>query len=268
MAYRRRFRKRRGLWLPIDGTNVDTQPANNIFLDSSSEGVIAVDYRQGEYNLNEFHITYDTPAQGNVNAAAYTAGVIPTLSDFLASGYSLQRIVGKLSIIHQSSGALEVPTQLAPAGVRVGAGFMVRRVDEQGSSLAPITDLNPLLSDNIQDPWIWRNTWDLGMYPNQGGGVPYGIGYGSVISAVAQMPNSNLFGGTQKSGPFFDIKTKRSVLAEERLFFDIATVRLPLLDSVQVYGPLSINSTVYYHLDVRVFAYPLRTMGNRRNATR
>lgn len=251
MAFRRR-RKRKGIWLPVLGHNLS---ATGVLLENSLE---ILNQQVGPLHTDIFTeerpLTFDISPQVNWNPA--NVGTLPSLADFIGGGYSLRRIVGKCHVQHVTAGNQEQGSE-APAAVRVTAYFMVRRVDGTGGSIASASELAGNLADNIQDPYIWRQTWILGgtfdatRYPaNQG------------QADVQDFPSNNVFDGGSRQQPFFDIQTRRTVLAEERLFFAVTTKAMPLDIDYDV------QSRIYVHLDFRMFAFPLRVMGNRRNASR
>lgn len=254
MAFRRRGRRRRGLWLPLLGHELADDPQAGTLRESSLQFFINVGPDKEDVRVVETGLTFDFPAQGSVGIAT-----TPSLADFIGSGYALRRICGKLTLQHLTAGNTE---NTQPAAARVGAAFMVRRVDELGNTQVDANSQNSLLAENIQDPWIWRQTWNLGgtfdatRYPPNFPITQIGP------QMVQDLPSNNVFDGSAKNGPFFDIRTKRTVSNEERLFFSVSTKAMPL-DTV--YEEPSI---VYVHLDLRIFAFPLRSMGNRGNASR
>jgi len=247
MAFRRR-RRRAGMWLPVLGHNLVEDPAE--LFECSFERNLTVGPLATDITTEEVGVTFDFP--GNA-----FAGSTPSLADFTQSGYSLRRIVGKVSLSHSTFGFNETPALARPNAVRVVCYWIIRRVDELGNSLAGANELAGNLRENIQDPYIWRSTWNLGL--GFLGSAPSTQG---PAEAVANFPGNNCFDGGQKNGPFFDAKTRRTVKDEERLFFGVTTKAMPLdVD----YG---IASELYCHVDFRIFAFPLSTSGNRRNASR
>lgn len=249
MAFRRRRRGRRGVWLPVLGHNLAEDPG--ILFECSFERELLVGPLKTDVFSTNVALTFDNSPQVAVGAV----GDFPNMSDFLASGYSLRRIVGKLHLAHGTIGS-ELPG--APAAARIIAYFMVRRVDDAGNELAGSNEIAANLADNIQDPYIWRQSWILGggfeaeRYPNPS----------TSTNKVQDFPPNNVFDGGSKQQPFFDIKTKRTVGPEERLFFGLTTKGMPLdVD----YGQAS---NIYAHLDFRMFAFPQQSYGNRNNASR
>lgn len=250
MAFRRRRFKRRGVWLPTIGTAIQNPVTGRTYYDSSYDGVL--DVGPAGYDIDNVNqpITFDIPVEDTI----FLGQGVPTLSQFFAGGYALRRIVGKLFLSYIAP-AEELGK---PMGVRVAAGFMVRRVDQTGAASAASQERWPSNAENIRDPWIWRNTWDLGSCSCHW--TP-GLPTTDAGRAVMEFPSTNQSTFGQYNGPYFDIQTKRTVGNEERLFLDISTVNLELGFDAFAKGQL------YWHLDLRAFAFPNKST-NRRNASR
>lgn len=235
----RRTRKAAVVWLPNDGGN--------------TLGSAAVVYKQFQLDV--------TGPVGNV-----VTGIIPltvdfpaaistqdTLSDYEGSAYRLRRIVGKFFC---SKEQVEEPDLTTPIGVIVTAGFIVLRVDPNGSPLAGLAAFNqysPATLDSERDPWIWRRSWIL-----SSAGL---IAAGGVAGFNANYPITNTEYGSVSDGPHIDAKTARAVKDEERLFF-VATSTA--MDGSQG-SPVAAVRCV---LDYRVLASMYKSSGNRRNASR
>jgi len=249
MAFRRR-RGRKGLWLPVLGHDLDG--GGGVLRESSFERNIQVGPTPTDIFSISVPVTFDYPPE----IFDASANFQPSMGDFISSGYSLRRIVGKCTVMHATKGNDDVGAT-APPCARVVCYWMVRRVDSAGNEVADANMLAGNLAENIQDPYIWRNTWLLGAgfdatrYP-----------LGTDHNQLQDLPFNNEFSGSSRTQPFFDIKTKRTIGPEERLFFGITTKSMPM-DAV-----FDDESFVVVHVDFRIFAFPTRVYGNRRNASR
>jgi len=187
---------------------------------------------------------------------------ISTLSDIENSGYRLRRIVGKIFVFIGQ-------TRITTASIiGVTAGFIIRRTDPNGASLAGAVvadNVNPATIDNQMDPWIWRRSWLLGNGPSfsSDGGSPTN----ESTALIDQRTPSTNFGRDQGSaldGPHVDQKTARIIGPEERLFLDVsATVVLP-----NASPPNTGNPSVVIVTEFRVLGSMRTSSGNRRNASR
>lgn len=234
----RRTRKAAVVWLPNDGGNT-LQAGTNVFkqfqLDIPGPPSIGV--------TGIIPLTVDFPA---------ALGTQDTLSDYEGSAYRLRRIVGKCFVTAEQDA--EPPTG-SPSGCIVTAGFIVLRVDPNGSPLAGLAafaSYSPQLLDSERDPWIWRRSWILsnGSLQLTGGATGFN----------ATFPFTNTEYGSVADGPHIDAKTARAVKDEERLFFVASGIAL---DGAQ---GTSIAARVI--LDYRLLASMYKASGNRRNASR
>lgn len=135
------------------------------------------------------------------NFQTTTPGIFPGLLGLtLTSSYLVKRIIGSLFVC-----ATKDPTpQLGVTGVMAFAGIFVERVSKDGQILnAPAWD--GLNDDSAQKSWMWRRTWRLGSY-NQAPGLWF------------VYPDSNALYGSQREGTHVDVKSKRRVGYEERLW--------------------------------------------------
>lgn len=241
MAFRRR-RKRIVAWLPT------AAPDNSEFRSWWSGALTVPAASNTIANTVVIAMLPDYPAE-----AVRVAGALPSISDYEGSGYSLRRIVGKLTLgTDQLLGVSQGVSY--PDGILVGAGIIVLKVlSDTGAPLRFATpdDYSPLELDNLRDPWIWRRTWCLSN--------PFGFNPTKVYG-YNQFPTANTDFGSVSDGPHIDIKTRRTVKAEERLFICMTATNL---------GDASSNTGgVRFVLEYRALATPLRIMGNRRNASR
>lgn len=204
-GYRKRgFRRKRGLWLPTLGSTWGDE--TQAFYDSSNTWRIGnVEDDKSLAPVPEFFALVPDftflPSEGSANRAA-------SLHD-RASGNSwmLDRIVGTCHVHckERDEGAGQWPY------IQVCAGIFVSR-SEEGADGAPDLfpdEFNPLARDNIQNPWVWRKTWMLG---NPAG------------TAVLRddFPISNSAYGSEWTDATVNVKAKRMIRREHRLFFAVA----------------------------------------------
>lgn len=241
MAFRRRRRKL-VTWLP----NLERQVGPNDIPVNFIANSIAVDGRGAVTSAAET-LVRDQPQADSLE-----------LADFTQGGYLLQRIVGKLHIAMLGQSA---EGSLYPAYAFVTAGFEVNRVDQQGDLLAGATPdiYGPYTPLNERDPWLWQRSWVV----SNGKTTPT-VAAGYTDASIAwngiNAPG-NQWNGSVQDGPHIDVKVKRRIGPEERLCFWISTWQEDDL------GETALPGDVYYILQYRVLATPIRT-SNRRNASR
>lgn len=132
-----------------------------------------------------------------------------SLRDFTeGQDWFLKRIVGKCTIrtFRGASGT-------SWHNLFIAAAFFVARAQDDNQELPDLTvdEYDPLNSQNVRQPWIWRRTWQLST------GAPQ-IDPGVI---TAPPPNMNQFGPGLLDGPHIDAKTARRIRREERLWFVI-----------------------------------------------
>lgn len=119
--------------------------------------------------------------------------------------------------------------------------------------LANPQNASPSTLANVQDPWVWRRSWDISN------------SNAAALTAdpnSAALPPSNVnYGGGIMDGPHVDAKTARIVGPEERLFLDVAIEGING-DSQATPGAVVLLA------DLRVLASMRTNQGNRRNASR
>lgn len=132
----------------------------------------------------------------------------PTLRDFTeGQDWLLKRIVGRIFVAPEFISATDATT---PPWVMVGAGFFVMRARDDMQNIPDATnkEIDPLGSENIRQPWLWRRTWLLRVngVTSTGGNPTY------------DGPTFNYLGSVAE-GSTIDSKVARRIRREERLFF-------------------------------------------------
>lgn len=129
-----------------------------------------------------------------------------SLRDFTeGQDWFLKRLVGKCTIRTFKSTA-----GTTWRNAMIAAAFFVAKAqddDQEQPDLQP-DEYDPLNSQNVRQPWIWRRTWQLSV----------GSQTFSTFTAAAY-PNMNQFGPGVLDGPHIDAKTARRIRREERLWF-------------------------------------------------
>lgn len=251
----RKRRKARVVWLPADINNrlgSAPNPASNAGTDSS---VIIKIFTANP--LGDPPITEEIPIVldgGDSTLGGTTAALLDkTLADVEQSGYRLRRIVGKLffAVDQDALAALGDPSTCI-----VTAGFIVRRVAPDGTSMASIAGgatgvtISTQTLDNLADPWIWRRSWILS---NTAGA--------NAADAASFPQQNNIEYGSALDGAHVDQKTARIVGPEERLFLSVTCAGI---NGNSQAGPMA----VLLIGDIRTLGSLRSNVGNRRNANR
>lgn len=263
----RRFRRKfRGLWLPVYGNGANQNEQDFV---QGSAGTFGVP-TNGAITWDAFPVTFDYTESAYLAQTA-ALGPSPSLQDITAGNeWRLRRIVGKHHIGYTcTAGTVEVPV-MCPA-VEVASGYIVCKTDEEGDPTTDFDEVNPLIQESAEDPWIWRRKWILSnpvTRPGSGGFAPPtdDIGRALFYQAIAWPYNTAGYGSVL-DGPHVDAKTKRSILRQERLFCVIAA-RIWNPDLSQVHFNPSIPGLVTYNIEQRLFGALSTNRGNRRNASR
>lgn len=251
-----RRRKPRVVWLPPVGTQVNSalQPGQQY-----SGG-----YTTGQLLLGANHnptisfpLVTDSP-DPTMGGGTLIAWQGQSLTEAQELGYRLRRIVGKVHVGLQAIQG-QVPTRSGFCSIT--AGFIIRRVADNGNALATADEVSTQAIQNLTDPWIWRRNWliSTGFIDPGGGDPPQNI--------FALMPRNNVlgFGAGAVDAAHVDQKTARVVGPEERLFLDVS-----FTTGLQLEGQDEAEETVgvAIHYDLRVLATLRQNAGNRRNASR
>lgn len=223
-----RSRTRRGPkvnWLPTFGQGLDSggnQHSNGWLGNTDIAGDTA------DFTVVGTALTFDEPRDDDSHTPANSS-----LADFIGSGYFLRRIVGKFHCGIQLRGQPDgIPA--GPPAIRLGLGFFVAREADQspGIPIGDLEDYNPLETDNMREPWIWRRTWILTNPTNKirqeyqisQGNAPYGTDAARWLG----FPTTTAGYGSVLDGPHIDQKTKRTITNDDRLWVTLAAHRLPI----------------------------------------
>lgn len=270
MAFRRRRRRPKVVWLPNPGTITNANDAIGVHSWSGIE--IALDTSTAP-NLNrqwvvELPMVQDVPVDPT-GLPALSSWKSLTLERSEEEGYRLRRIVGELHVSGFSNAPFDPQAPFAalpPPAILITCGFIVRRVKDDGTTFAAATGPQEQYADSIDnnaDPWIWRRSWVITNPQSQ---TSFSVYPDKLSQALAvNSPVSNWEYGSGNVGGKVDQKTARRVGAEERLMFNATLTPLPIsFDSDAVvtgYG-------AYINFTYRVLGTVFTSAGNKRNASR
>lgn len=248
-----RRRRRRGVWFPNLGTlgpNADPDDDDPGLWGSL---VVGGEVSPAATNLIILPLTFDE-AREDEELEADT-----TLADFLGSEYIIDRILGNLYVARQTVASSNV----AP-GVKITAGIFVARQEDSTFAAAaegalPIgtqtlaearENYSPMTNSTIREPWMWRRTWILGNTGAQANNDPTST---VLTQNVQNFPATTVGYTGMLTGPYVDVKSKRHVRQDDRLYFIISARQL----SNNWIAPFDEANTtqivINFHLDYRLF---------------
>jgi len=208
----RRRRRRRYLWLPVQGTaGTGGLEENNWYGTAFSHGTVPAN---GLPTAGVTDVTYDREQDLNTGITVATPMV-----EFISSAYMLRRIVGNVwGSLDQNTDATRTPAAILTCGFFVGRS---EESDLQGGPIASgstaliLQNYGPQNADNAMEPWIWRRSWVLGN--------------GLITSAVGPSkfpPTTGNYVGVD--GPRIEAKTMRRIEGDNRLYFAFEIRNYPI----------------------------------------
>jgi len=259
MAFRRKGRRPKVVWLPVLGTSSDPAVEDaELAMGSTVQLTIPSD---GSIGWDAQPVTFDASNPASINQFPPLDSFPHTLHDLVSgNGYRLRRLVGKCFV---GAGGAPLAANTDATWVDVAAGFMVVRTDDSGNPTTDFDEVNPLAQDSANDPWIWRRRWLLNPYVGQRFHAAPGLGTTGAL--LYEWPATNVQYGSVQDGPHIDQKTARLIGPEERLFFIIAA--RGTLGGADVPANWE-GGQVQCLLDLRILASMRSMVGNRRNASR
>lgn len=251
--YRRKFRRKRRLWFPVEGQESTGVLPTGTF-DAGLSGVLTIT-PAAPHALTIAGLTFDFPA----DTEQATFDQLPSLADFQSSAWHLDSVIGNVFIGLDRIGDGQRFSE--PSTILCAAWIATIQVDsDTGAPLRQGTDAfnySCFLSDNIRDPFVWRRQWVLGNpLINTQGEAPY----------PSPWPNSNIGYPSVASGPHFETKSKRFIGTDERLFFGIEMVDVGS-GNLEIVPPLLASQSLEWRLDYRIVGQ-MRSATNRRNTSR
>lgn len=261
MARRFARRRRPGVaWLPVYGVDAGT-PEDPRPIGVQTRLQIPGD---GTVRWDVTTLTFD-------DSRSQPSGFEESLQDLVTGNqWRLRRIVGKLWA-HWCNP--ESDSGHRPPVIDYAAGFIVGKTDDEGTPTADFDEVNPLVQEGADDPWIWRRRWFIGT--TVGGNKPTAFTFNANGSAVfgvgdettaAAYPSSTADYHSVADGPHIDQKTARRIDRQERLLFVQAARWYNAEELTLSYAAPGVISSF---LDYRLLGSLIRTSsGNRRNASR
>lgn len=219
--YRRRKRRSRGTWFPTLGANLSI--GGLTFAPNGIRFAFGPGIAPG-LNLSISQLTFDQPVEPIGVAATNTIH----LQDVIGNEWFLKRIVGKYTCWLVADPAND-PALLQAPPVGVALGFFVARADSNnenepnGFSALSADDAyaqySPWSQQTMREPWIFRRTWLLGGNTN---GTQYqnvgGTNFVFPSTVNVGLPMANWMYGSTLDGPHLDIRTKRRISNDDRLW--------------------------------------------------
>jgi len=196
-----RRRRVKSTWFPVLGTDRGNgNPLSSVFTEFTTINFSAA---------ADFQVT---PLIPDYSEDPSTSTNEQTLRDFVEGQTSIiDRIVGKITChFLQNVGSGESFFQ--PIMAVAGAGIAVLPVDDSGTAITTGTgeEINPLLAENLDKPWLWRRTWTL---VNNAQASVEGLFF------KPRGPASNTEMGSVMDGPHIDTKgVKRAIQRNQRIF--------------------------------------------------
>lgn len=246
MAVRRRRRKR-VTWFPTNAT-----PVNRIGQDAFEATPFTIAFNFSE-TIDISHvitplIPQDVPTEPADNS---------TLADIVGNEYVTERIVGNV-YGHAYQGAAGATTGTIP-GIILCTGIFVARADGDtpdepvGGGLAALSvddssrNYNPLDNATQREPWMFRRTWRLSTMLPIAEPINLQSFEKTAQQAGRQYPQSTAGYHGLRTGPFIDVKSKRRVGQDDRLYLVTAAMAIPTVSDPSV---ANYNVSVTYDLRI------------------
>lgn len=247
-----RRRRRRVTWLPVFGNAPSGSTSEERAIGNSLQIALTGD---GLIKWEATALTYDY-----TDSASFDQGSFEKTLNDLTSGneWLLKRIVGKYFASWWPTP--EGSFGSAPPVIDVAAGFIVCKTDDSGNPTTNFDEVNPLVQDSGEDPWIWRRRWFIKPYG------PAQLPVDQDTTWAAGFPTNTAQYHSVADGPHIDQTTMRRIHRQERLFFVHAARSYAPLGQLSSYTTPGVLAAL---LDYRLLgSIAPRTSGNRGNASR
>lgn len=242
-------RRRRGTWLP----NLGTLGPEGIPDDDDQGVFLQLNIAAGEVDTK----TIVVPLTFDLSDEDSDLQDETSLSDIIGSEYIIQRIVGSIYVSRQTA----ITTNVVADCVKASCGlFVARQTDSTIDANIPIgandaTELRESYSPSnvatVREPWMWRRTWLLG---NQAQAALNSNTIVTINANGANYPPTNVGYGNYMNGSGVDVRSKRRVRQDERLWFVAAVRAINGFDWVNPFvNVATANTRTLFHFDYRIF---------------
>jgi len=243
----RRFRRRRKkfTWLPTTPTQIvrDGQATFEVpIIQESFTFQENVDVAHVTVPINPFDAPIEPDAVGDYS-----------LDDLIGNEYVVERIVGNAYIYvaqtAQGATAATLPAVIVCLGMFVGRADGQNQENPIGSANVEESsrNYNPLDNGTQREPWMFRRTWALSAM------LPRTSDFGTSFQYTAfdfqrSFPLTTAGYHGLRTGPFFDVKSKRRIGQDDRLWLVIAAKALSYVNP----APGGANYLVNAFIDLRM----------------
>lgn len=204
----RRRRKAKYTWMPTLGGVTQSGDSG---IGTTSFGI----YMEANPNsaINSVFIRSLVPDQTTFPDQADAVGSLRDYTE--GQDWFLKRIVGKIPLCVQSGAATGTTSWRF---LQIAAAFFVARAkdDDNDTPDLDVDEYDPLGSQNVRQPWIWRRTWILQNPLVATSAAP------PIVRNWAGFPAANTSYGSVADGAHIDAKTARRIRREERLWFVVS----------------------------------------------
>jgi len=222
----RRRRRNRSTWFPVLGT-----------APRSESGGLTSYYNTYTAAAADYHIdVQSTPLIPDITWDPAVQATDATLRDYVEGQTCIvERIVGKIVAGCEQRASSSPGTIDIVDTVIACAAIAVLPTRDDGSIDVAAAEYNPLLSANLDKPWLWRRTWVLANNEAVAN-----------TSGFFSHPASNEFFDSMATGPHIDTKgVKRAIQRNQRIFLILASVNNTIADPTE-------DVSVQWTVDLRV----------------
>lgn len=215
MAGYRRRKRRTGLWLPVLGQSFEQSEGETYYDGSHNFTLLPVNNHNADGPIVEVHPIVKDATQTPEAVFGDTASTFRDLVN--GQDWTCQRIVGKFHArVYPSQSQDTNDSNEYWAFLKVSLGFFVARAsdDEQAQPDLYTNEFDPNQLNNVDNPWMFRRTWILKN--------PQTYVTPELFSNDSDFPQTTAGYGSVLDGPHIDVKSKRRIKRDERLWCVIA----------------------------------------------
>jgi len=225
-----RRRRRRVTWLPTNGTNLEIIQGTPDVGVNAFQSTFTHNFNTGYTKTDLIPLNpFDLPVEPDNVPTSVTP--FQTLNDVIGNEYIVERIVGNCycACISNDSGS----SSNSLKGWLATVGMFVARADDVNPNV-PVGDVksnySPGLLQNTREPWMFRRTWLLNAKVPAYDTNPVNIRDLNLAESYNKLPVWNWEYQGLMAGPFFDIRSKRRIRTDERLWLVNQVTGFPMLD--------------------------------------